>query len=428
MSTRWYRVALAFTITACGGEGIESVTSNGDWQEISYRGQRRLAQRQGDSLVIEGDIVVGRADRWGDAQEPPQGGRGIDVRQNALTRKVGAQFKWPNGNVTYSVTNVALNDRAAVRAGIDLWRYVPGLNITEAPSACTGDCIDIISTTVNNSFVGRQGGAQVLNVQASPPPGVVAHEFGHALGAWHEQSRADRNSFVQINWAQVIGCTNSATSITNCGANACESGTKLTPRENAVSNGCCTDAQYGSNECYRAHNFDQETPSSGMYAYDYGSIMHYGPLFFAKGTTATLTATQPVAPGVMGQRISPSERDLLAMSALYPLLQTTSVLFRDTGAQKMTRLAGREEDVNTSYLCLNNGLLFGLGAVVDTGALAETTYPIVCIANSPLWAVDYAYPSGTTVSWPSSGAESFATSTSLVVLNAGLIPSLSTPL
>ena len=44
------------------------------------------------------------------------------------------------------------------------------------------------------SFVGRQGGRQVLNLQRSGcvRPGTVEHEMLHALGTYHEQSRPDR--------------------------------------------------------------------------------------------------------------------------------------------------------------------------------------------------------------------------------------------
>jgi len=62
------------------------------------------------------------------------------------------------------------------------------------------------------SYVGRFGGPQIVSLQ--PPDskgpnclgkeGRSIHELLHALGIFHEQSRADRDKFVQIHIDNVI--------------------------------------------------------------------------------------------------------------------------------------------------------------------------------------------------------------------------------
>ena len=55
------------------------------------------------------------------------------------------------------------------------------------------------------SYIGHIGGPQDMSLEV---PGciftsVVQHEFIHALGFYHEQSRADRDCFVWINWDNI---------------------------------------------------------------------------------------------------------------------------------------------------------------------------------------------------------------------------------
>lgn len=56
------------------------------------------------------------------------------------------------------------------------------------------------------SFLGQTGGSQTLSLQ-SPGcmwSGVAAHEFMHALGFVHEQSRSDRDRYVSIVWKNIM--------------------------------------------------------------------------------------------------------------------------------------------------------------------------------------------------------------------------------
>jgi len=81
--------------------------------------------------------------------------------------------------------------------------------------------------------------------------GIVSHELLHALGFWHEQSRADRDNYVRINWQNII-----------------------------------TDQQ---------HNFNKYTTGVDYLGqpYDYYSIMHYEWNAFSKNGYATIESLKP---------------------------------------------------------------------------------------------------------------------------------------
>lgn len=139
----------------------------------------------------------------------------------------------------------------------------------------------------NSSPIGMQGQAQVLNLSFDgngSTLGVIAHELGHALGFWHEQSRSDRDDFILINFP-------------------------------------CIEAGVTS-------NFDVRTGTGGEYGpYDYASIMHYSSTAFsvAPPGCVTIIGTPPADaslyhgdPNDMGQRNAISPWDERIMSFLYP--------------------------------------------------------------------------------------------------------------
>lgn len=98
------------------------------------------------------------------------------------------------------------------------------------------------------SYVGMSGGRQQMSLQTNGcySTGTIQHEFIHALGLYHEQSRADRDSYVSIHWGNI-----------------------------------------GSTQC---HNFyKQGSLPSGFPAYDYRSIMHYTSGSFSCNGRYTIT-------------------------------------------------------------------------------------------------------------------------------------------
>ncbi len=133
------------------------------------------------------------------------------------------------------------------------------------------------------SYVGKIGGAQNIWLAEGCGFGATVHEIGHAMGYWHEQSRCNRDTYVQVNYSQI---------------------------------------QPGL-----AYNFDKNCVDGTMIgAYDYDSIMHYPKWGFAIDywgcvggdlTKCPIVPKNGVDPNRIGQTNGLSPKDLNGVKVRY---------------------------------------------------------------------------------------------------------------
>lgn len=236
--------------------------------------------------IVEGDIVLGEYDALLEAGQVkafsyPEAhdaeselNLANDNNEEAAQKSAwGGHTKWTNGVVPFTIRggNFSSSDvEIMYQAMADI---SAAANIKFVPAWQGSDHIEIYRGNGCSSAVGRNGGKQYLSLgYGCVSKGIVIHEFMHALGFFHEQSRADRDDYVNIHWENIQG-----------------------------------------NMQYNFSKLGAVTTSFSQY--DYNSIMHYEWYAFSWNGKATISARQP---GVsFGQRIGLSELDIYSLQRAY---------------------------------------------------------------------------------------------------------------
>lgn len=69
----------------------------------------------------------------------------------------------------------------------------------------SGDYVHVFKGNGCWSMIGRRGGSQRMSLPSGcMRHGTIMHEMIHALGFFHEQSRTDRDNYVNIHWNNII--------------------------------------------------------------------------------------------------------------------------------------------------------------------------------------------------------------------------------
>jgi hypothetical protein len=179
---------------------------------------------------------------------------------------------WPGGIVPYEFdSGVSNTNRNRARNAMDMIEAVAG--VTFIPRTTESARLNIGEFGGNWSYVGRSGGQQNLSIYNWTSPLIICHELIHALGRYHQQSRTDRDNYIQVNWENI-------------------------------------DDDYEYN--YYISDSDEFGP------YDFESVMHYSQWSFSiGGPTMTCLPGYEQWQNVMGQRDYLSGGDMATLQYMY---------------------------------------------------------------------------------------------------------------
>ena len=248
----------SFAEYVSGGVTKQAVISGRtfDAKPVSYRDIDGRA-------IFEGDIDLGLSEALAVQKQTRAQQEGLAFLGIGIS---GIGFRWPNGVVPFTIdANLPAQHRVtdAIRdwEGFTQVRFVARTHepnwVTFRPNA---GC---------SSQVGMVGNQQFVNLAATCTIGNVRHEIGHLLGLFHEQSREDRDDFIQVQQANIIPAN--------------------------------------------LNDFAQHiTDGDDIGPYDYGSVMHYSATAFSSNGMPTITAPRPI-----GQREYISDGDIAAVHHMY---------------------------------------------------------------------------------------------------------------
>ncbi|XP_074753569.1 meprin A subunit beta [Athene noctua] len=234
-----------------------------------------------------------------------------DIKLDRMQKRnsiIGDNYQWPHVIPYVLDDSLEMNAKGLILKAFEQYRLKTCIDFK--PWEGEENYISVFKGSGCWSSVGnQQEGLQQLSIGANCDRiGTIQHEFLHALGFWHEQSRSDRDDYVSIVWDNI---------------------------------------QPGKDHNFLKYN--DTTSDSLNVPYDYTSVMHYSQNAFRNGTEPTIITNIPDFMDVIGQRMDFSDYDLQKLNRLYNC--SSSLSFMDTCSFELENICGmiQSSDDNSDW-------------------------------------------------------------------------------
>ncbi|XP_045928858.1 high choriolytic enzyme 1-like [Micropterus dolomieu] len=229
--------------------------------ELLERANRDRNPDFDEPTLIEGDIAVKSV---------------ADRNADPCTATGCLWQKWSDGKVYipyYIANHYSSREQAIIIRGLESFSSVSCIRFQPYQDG-DHEWLSIESRDGCYSWVGRQGGSQTVSLsrQGCLYHSTIQHELLHALGFNHEQTRSDRDSYIRVNWENIIDGM--------------------------------------------AYNFDKINTLNQGTPYDYNSVMQYEKYAFSKNNRPTMEPI-PNANVPFGQATQMSKNDIERLNRLY---------------------------------------------------------------------------------------------------------------
>ncbi|PAV58151.1 hypothetical protein WR25_11777 [Diploscapter pachys] len=197
MLTHFFRMTSKYKLTDKPQSNYAQPLSYRLVDRTEYRLNRRILRK-----VFESDMVLTKP-QMDDVIENFRArvtGRKLGKRNAAIE---GKEFRWPRGIVPYDFKENDTEWQNTILHGMSKWMKETCIRFRRRTTE--RDYVTFFRGGGCYSSVGRVGGRQYASIgHGCEAPGIVSHEIGHALGNWHEQSRPDRDKYINIHETHIL--------------------------------------------------------------------------------------------------------------------------------------------------------------------------------------------------------------------------------